>query len=532
MSMPPEMATATTAEEKPKPLTDKAMHRLVGIGVSNGLKASDFMLLWSEEDVYTLRGLVILSPLFEQDQQHQVGSAVPKECEMVASLPQMRELVENRKAEFYKNQASWLPDAKAELKTMPGEGWGLDNAKITLPKEEKTYAATTTCPDCRGARTMACLACQATGFTMCRQCYGRGREDCYLCSGTGRDAHDQTKLCYECQGTLLAACRACAKLGYMNGHVPCPSCQGKGGVACQSCGGQGCFTEIVRITAGAQTTFRLQTGGLPSGLNRALDRLGLDNLGKGHAKIETFTPDKDDPEYEGLSETERQSILNYRALLPFADILLSIKGQKMKCSVFGQKASILGMPPFLDEVLREVRDALSKSSRSKSWLQLIKKYHATNLVMSLILQGRASAREVRRHYPIGLSPKVIDELLYNGRHAIRDLTKTTRLIVGAGTFGISAALFVFTFLSEYGHDLFVDMPLWQGWLIKASLVPLISLIAIFDMKMGAAITLRRYFPKQKSIRNAELGKIGWGLVASISLLWGLCAGIAHFQVIL
>ena len=282
------------SDETPStPLADQALQRLKKLAEGNGLADDVVHFFSAEEKNYDIEGTVTLTPLFETAGGSYAGPPRGSKRKLVASSAALRSEVERLKQDF-EGKPTWIADALAQLKDQPGGGWGLDDVRISLPKLSTALAAATVCPTCQGARLLTCHQCNAQGVIICPQCQGHRQEVCPICNGSGKNPLMQDQNCINCNGYGRSPCRFCQG----HGQLACPTCHGQRGTPCPACKGTGGMTEEVAITYGARTQFKIKGDGLPSGLRRGLDRLGLAKLADGHADIESFAPVDEDEGHE------------------------------------------------------------------------------------------------------------------------------------------------------------------------------------------------------------------------------------------
>jgi hypothetical protein len=505
------------------PLAAQALQRLQKLAEGNGLAPDAIQLYSAEEKTYALEGTIVLSPLFETSGGRYAGAPRGRDRKIMGSGAALKAEVE-RLRQAFETRHSWISDAIAQLKDQAAGGWGLDDVRIALPNQSTVLAASETCPSCQGSKTMTCQQCQGQGSVVCSHCQGNQQELCHICLGSGDNPSQPGQPCIHCNGLRYAPCRFCNG----SGRLTCPSCGGRRGTVCSACNGAGLFTDEVAITCGARTSFRLKSEGLPSGLRRGLDKLGLANLANGHADIESIAPPPDEEEdvlpaaASGLDATPEpkkekppKPEVHYLAHLPYADLRMNFAGKKTVVGVFGKKSIFLGVPAFLDKALEGARQTLENAAKGKSNLEDALSARVMRDALKLQLAGVGAVNALRRIYPLGLSPKAAGEILGNIRLALNRLTLRSRSLVavlsavaGAGVFG---GIFLTSLRSRVTH----------GWTISAGLAfdacVLLAVLAgcWFLLSSATRFALQKRFPDFTIPLVQKTGKTGYAMLAAL-----------------
>jgi hypothetical protein len=508
------------------PLAEKALQRLRKLADGNGLSADAIKLFSTEEDTYTMDGVMTLLPLFET-----VGGRYPGaprgDRKVLGSRTEMKAEADRLK-EAFETRPIWIPEVIEKLKEQPADGWGLDDVKIALPNQSVILAASEVCPQCQGQKSLTCTQCNGQGSIVCPQCQGNRQEFCPVCLGSGQNPSQPNQVCINCNGIRYSPCRFC----HGNGHLPCPTCNGSRGTVCSSCRGAGLFTEETTISCGARTQFRLNAIGLPSGLRRGLDRLGIANLAKGHADITSIPPPPDEDDGTALgappmpgAPPEPKAVkvpkpeVHYQAKMPYADLRMSFDGKKVIVGIFGKKSVLLNVPAFLDRALEPLRENLQKATKNASWLEQSLEARVMKDALKLQLSGVGEVNALRRIYPLGLSPKVAADILWNMRLALNQVTLRTRTMAAAGGAVLGAALFAGLFLTP-AHSWIV-----QGWPLPAGLVfDLVLLGGVltgcwFALSAATRFALRKRFPGMVIPLTQKTGKTGYTMLAATAAVF-------------
>lgn len=510
-----------TDESPSQSLADRALQRLRKLATGNGLEPAAITLAEVQEQVFTLNGLMEVSPLCETQATSYPGGIKGKDRKPVATAAALQQAVEAHKQAFQKN-ADWVKDVAAEIKAHDQQGWGLENAKVTLPQFSAIFASPGVCPSCDGRQMQTCAQCNGQGMVICTQCQGQGRELCYHCGGRGENPQAPGQPCTTCNGTRYAPCRFCQT----RGHLPCPTCQGKRGTPCSACAGSGRITQEIAVTCGAETHFKLQTGDLPSGLRRGLDRVGIANLGKGHADIVASEPVKQNEGGEAGENKTRQpqsSILIYKAELPYAEMRMGFGGKKAVVSAFGKRCMLMGVPNFLDDTLKPWREKLHQAAQGTATLDEAMQGRALREILALTMSGKGRAEEVRKVYPFGLSTEAIASILADLQLALNHVTLKTRAMIAALCAGICAAFFYFMFMTDSHAQLTHGManPIVLG--LDSAILAAALGISWATLSFSTRLVLQKRFPQHAVALQQKIGKTGFVMLGAI---------IAAFAIIL
>jgi len=511
-----------TEQTPPQTLADRALTRLRQLASGNGLEPAAISILETQEDVFTLSGKMEISPLCEVEPASYPGGVKGKGKKSLASTSALQEAVAKHRQEFRENP-DWIPATLQEIKSHHSQGWGLEDAKVTLPEKSAAFASTENCPSCGGRRMLTCAQCNGQGTVICTQCQGKGREPCYYCNGRGEDPQHPGQPCTTCNGTRLAPCRFCQS----RGHLSCPTCQGQRGTPCTTCQASGKITHEVTVTCGAETHFTIKAEGLPSGLRKGLDRIGIANLGKGHADIATSPPTEE--EQEASSGKTRIPILNYTVKIPYAELRMGFVNKKAVISVIGKRYAIIGTPNFLDTSLQPWRDKLHQAAFGKAPLTEALEVRALREILSLTVSGKGYIENVRKIYPYGLSAEAIKSILGDMQLALNQTTLKTRTLIATLCVGLCGALFYALFVTG------VEAHVTASWnrLISFILDGIVlggALAASWAiLNFSTRFVLKKRFPQLRLALQQKIGKTGYSMLGAIILIFALCVYLAPIK---
>lgn len=505
-----------------------ALARLRKLAEGNGLAPDVLHLFSAEEKIYDIEGTITLLPLFETAGGRHPGGPGSPNARVVGNSAALKAEIDKLKQNF-ETGSGWINEAIAQLKEQPGEGWGLDDVRISLPSQSAVLAASEACPTCQGSRSITCQQCRGQGFALCPQCQGRRQEICPICLGSGQNPSQPGQTCINCHGIRYTTCRAC----HGSGNVTCPVCQGSRGTVCSACSGTGVFTEEIAIACGARTQFSINAQGLPSGLRRGLDRLGMANLAKGHADIETLAPPSDPEDSvtqpppmpgakpEPKKEKPPKPEIHYVAHVPYADLRMNFAGKKAMVGVFGKHNVVIGVPFFLDTSLEPARTMLKRAAKGEAKLDEALKLRAIKDALNLQLAGKGGVKELRRIYPLGLSPAVAEEILRNTRLALNTMTLMARSLAAVLCSLGGSGIFAGIFLTGFHKQATQNLSLGAGLGLDAGVLAAVIAACWFALSFATRFALRRHFPDLAIPVTQKTGKTGMMMIAALALVFGI-----------
>lgn len=503
----------------PLSLTDQALERLRKLAEGNGLTPEAFELVEKAESVQTVTGTVRLTPQFDTQSRSFAGVVKGKNRRVAANFAALQEEIAHLKQKFTDSDP-WLDTAMRDLQKAAGYGWGMQGARITLPEHSYVIAATESCPTCRGEKLLSCPQCAGNKNFLCKFCQGTRLEICPNCFGNGQNPANNQMACPICNGTRRISCRNCRGTGLL----PCPTCQGKGGTVCGTCGGAGALTQEVAVQGSAEIDFKLGGGThLPAGLLRALDRLGLENLTKGHGDVTIAEPpNADDAPID-------KKTLHLSAAIPYADIKLRLNGKGFLISAFGKRGVLLGVPPFLDESLKPWREALNRAVRDTALLNKALEARVLQDALKLELAGESSPAGLRRLYGVGLSPAAAFDIMRDMRLALRRYTRQSRIAAGVIGFAASTGLFAGLLLTRMHDTATRALPPLAVPAVDLALPALAMILSWIAVQRSGQWALRRRFPQATIKATRKAGNIGHATLAAIFAAYGFILALTPYK---
>lgn len=268
------------------------------------------------------------------------------------------------------------------------------------------------------------------------------------------------------------------------------------------------MTQEVSVTCGAETHFTVLYDDLPSGVRRGIDRIGLANLGKGHADITATEAPKENSENGKNGPQGKIPVLLYEATMPYAEIKINLGGKKALVSALGKRCALSGVPNFLDISLSPWREKLRLAAFGQGELEGALEPRAFKDILGLILMGKGRERDVRRLYPFGLSSEAIGNILKNMDLALKKTTLRTRSIMATLCAALGLAFFFLFFFKGIEYELTAQMKTLAAFSFDFGV--LISALALSwgVLNLSTRFTLQQRFPNTPFALHQSIGKTG------------------------
>jgi hypothetical protein len=243
-----------------------------------------------------------------------------------------------------------------------------------------------------------------------------------------------------------------------------------------------------------------------------LERIGIANLGHGHADISAVPPPKE--EMEDALDKPHIPILLYEVALPYAELRMGFGGKKAIVSAIGKRCALVGTPNFLDTALQPWRDKLKQML-----LEDAIEARALREILSLTVSGKDRLEDVRKLYPIALSSEAIQSMLTDMRLALNKTTFKTRMVMASLCSAI-CALFFYEFL-DAGFEFLVTGQgnRWIGFLTDLVLLVIAMTLSWASLNFSSRFVLQKRFPHFSFALTQKIGKTGYGMLASIVMLF-------------
>jgi hypothetical protein len=466
------------------PLTEYGLGRLRALAEGNGIEADKISIVGSEELELNVQAEMLLTLDVRRETKQYMGGfqgmgkrGTDSPVHALQSADQVEPAVREIMGKVGEDD-EWIKSAVTQIKAEPGEGWGLEDADVTLEEMAHVFYVTQVCSTCGGLGNSACTTCHGTGLIPCQHCNSLGRELCYECHGSGYYQGSTTTYCTVCKGATLAPCRKCQG----RQQVGCPQCSGKGKMQCQTCNGQGKSTVEEKAIPTVHCAFTIVASGeLPSGFRRAISRGGLAVLTKGHATITSRPVSNENPE---------KIFIPYLATLPYSEMRVRLPGHVIRIAVMGHKKAMLDVPAFLDRVV-EPKISEVEGSDAVSGFKKAFELRVVRDAFGLMQSGKYDIRDLRRLYPQGLSVAMLERVQKLLVRLMQQGTARMRLLAG-GIYVVVASLCQWLFLASGVRQMVEGM---AGLYAVVGLDLVISLLnlmmGIMTLQWASAVQLRK-----------------------------------------
>ncbi len=348
-----------------------------------------------------------------------------------------------------------------------------DNTFIPLPALKKDFVVLDACKTCHAKGTIICQPCNGNRRVTCTRCNGTGHSPCTHCKGArmvpmAGDANRKVQ-CPVCHGQGVAGCAMCNSTRF----IPCKICASKGYTTCPNCQGTAWNSHIFTQEIEARTNFFYPKDKLPEKVvasmeersskitEHAIIRINTDNASIAQWKeIQTKLAD-DSPFNEALKQGDICFPVLYDATLPYGHIEYAINDKSYYTFLFGQKAVLTHVSPFIDDLvadgIRKLKDAAEMRGDVHANLKAAGEYRTVKegIIFAATSPLKKAKLKLKRANPLGLSNDAINDIVNSADRAMKNITQKPR-IVGATIAGVGYfALFAGYFLSPL-RDLIAD----------------------------------------------------------------------------
>jgi hypothetical protein len=207
------------------------------------------------------------------------------------------------------------------------------------------------------------------------------------------------------------------------------------------------------------------------------------------------------------------------ARVPYAEIKMKIGSKQGKIIAFGKAGRLSGVPPFLDDILTPARGMLVKVVKGEMVLEKVLGLRVMKDALRLSLAGKRHPNELRRLYPVGLTPDAAKEIMMNMGLALRTQTKAMRQMIGWGYAAFCGLVF-----SALMFTPLLDLLASGRGAIAAFSVQLLVLAGTLGggqlvLSNAARWALRQKYPDAKIGRIQNIGRTGLYVFATIFALY-------------
>ena len=325
-------------------------------------------------------------------------------------------------------------------------GFAQDKLVLKLPFWQKSYVIYEDCNQCRGKGGVDCRRCAGKGQEKCPQCRGSGKTNCIRCSGQGRIhmGNNQFNTCPGCNGSGQILCPLC----HSRGVVQCRACAAKGKIQCANCQGHAVISHVFALRLEVMAHFTYNQEVLPDKICALIERLGPKMREHAEIYVSQIQPSPDQYEKE-----EASIYLRHEVILPYGHFKFSIKDEEYYAFLFGNKASLTHVSPFLEKLIkpgiRKLDDAAQqRGDPSENLLKAAQYRTIREAVIYAALYGAGhAAKRLKRSNDLGLGNNTIKKLIGDAGLALRHITRRQRRLGLAGGLVFEAALLLVWFMS-------------------------------------------------------------------------------------
>jgi hypothetical protein len=199
-------------------------------------------------------------------------------------------------------------------------------------------------------------------------------------------------------------------------------------------------------------------------------------------------------------------------------------GRVTMVNVFGKRGFLMGVPPFLDEALQSPRGSLAHAADGEDTFDAALEARAIREALIIDLRGKGGdVKELRRLYPIGLSPAAAASILKDMKRALTYFTKRVRVIAAVTGSLIGVGILAGWFLTPLNAVLTRNMPIALGALADGLMFALALGFGWVLLSKAVQIALRRRFPHlhMHITMRRPIGPVGYTMLTFTAL-----AGIA------
>lgn len=339
-------------------------------------------------------------------------------------------------------------------------GFAQENIVIPLPFWKKDFVYFEACETCKTSGTMKCLRCAGKGNEQCTRCNGSGMCPCMQCKGAQMVAGAQgNKMqCPTCSGRGRMSCPLCNQTG----KIQCRTCRTKGSTTCGVCEGNGWTSNIHIVEIEGKTNFDYPRDELPDKIVALITELGA-KIAE-HAQIEIIDLEQEAKPHQSKETTEEKKDqkkdsnfvfripINYEVFLPYGHIEFDIAGTSYYTFMFGQKATLTHVSPFLEDIIkngvRKLDDALegrgdvAENLRRASEYRTLKEaiINAARLPLTKAIQKTKDSNE------LGIREETLNDIVLKADRAIKKITDKPRLKGMIASLVLSALCFTLYFI--------------------------------------------------------------------------------------
>ena len=505
----------------PESVRDHAITRLRELLKGNGVSVDKLKFEHLEGGLFPVEGYCRIEIGYSRTQGKSGKKRRKEAYHKVESQEALEDAIETTRRELCEKGDKRKHIVKKLLDT-PDQGFNAEGYELDLSDFNCSFVLPRECRNCHHKGKVTCHNCHGNKHIQCQKCHGSTQMPCPQCQGsTFVQGPNGRQPCQQCSGQGHIPCDKCKNAG----HEPCPKCGARGAVTCQTCGGSGWHEETTHIAFHATTRLEYNTQNLPRGLLRIMHKqagkLAADNALQLKA------------EEDSANKEPNTIYVNYSGDVPYGKLHMRLKGKHLSAHVYGYDARLGDVPPFLEHCCATGIKALQKAAdtpgAAMSELKTAARYRL--LRQALVLTSQRKPRQAFRHlanqYPHGVRETSLKGLVMKSDQALRNVTRTPRLL-GLGTgLCISAAFILFYYL--WVHPALPLRQPWQTGLADLALVLLCCSVISLSIHLMAMRELRRIFA-YLSTNKGHVNKLQPRLDLSIST--GVSAALGLYGLII
>ncbi len=423
-----------------------------------------------------------------------------------------------------------------------GFGIKINNVFTSLPTLKKEFVFFDGCKTCKAQGNVPCMPCNGNGRVTCTRCRGTGRTPCTHCHGAqmvpmAGNANKKVQ-CPVCHGRGFTGCVMCNQTGY----IPCKTCASKGITPCPTCHGTAWNSHLFIQEVEAKTNFYYPKDKLPEKVafsmeerdssitEHAIIRIITDNTSiTSWKEAQAKSTDHSNPFNEALKNGIICFPILYDVTLPYGHIEYAINGKNYYTFLFGQKAVLTHVSPFLDDLvengIRKLKDAAQLRGSVQENLKAAGEYRTVKegIIFTVMSPSIKKAKiKLKSANPLGLSNNAINEIVNNADRALKNITKKPRTI-GAIIAGASyIVVFGAYFLTPLRQQLISQIPNDALHILAdISVLGASTYIGTIGIQGGAQAVLKKVMntllPNEIKTAPPKLGKIIYWNIAAASI---------------
>ena len=403
----------------PKDLAQNALKQIRRLSDGNGSSADSVQIMEAKGEIISMEALTHIDIDIETNEEERVGKL--QQGTFLPTEDAMNAAIESAQKSILKGNDSRKMITE-QILGRPDKGFSLHGKNIPLEELKQDFSTHAPCNRCQGQGSTSCGQCQGQRQEVCTQCRGRTMIPCRQCHGNGmiQGPDGKQQQCKFCFGQRQVSCPLCQKTGRMT----CRQCRGNGNIKCDPCKGGGLFTKIVSVLPVIKTLFEMNRADLPDGAIGLIERSGSRLVERDHIDIQA----------EPVTRKDGGLAIQYQAQFPYGKITFSINGKPVSADLFGNKAKLLKLKPFLEDLIKPGIESLKKAANNDGVVaNQIKKASGHKLIGQAILltatmPKKQAVMALKKKYPLGISNKALQSLIKTADQAIGNVTRRPRYI--------------------------------------------------------------------------------------------------------